>query len=858
MIKQKEYYQLCYSNDKINTGCEKPLQYKHENLDAIYNLGYALKWECVIRRRAFSDRHVRKTNKEIPLSKSCKNISYPTSYGFTDLPVLQMNSSYRKSFPPKISSNPKIDFTGVKLVSSLSCDSSDACSDCKLSQSKISQTNLSSSIKPVCSCNKYHLSSTLSKFLIQSCNNSKKTYYGDFGEGKVCTVLNSNSQSASIQFKRLNQNSWNSSKKSTLKSKRKFKRQYSYPNSPFLSALHRSRSLPPPRLQCLVKSVDDSNRITRLEQPSPFVRTIYQYLDDEEAFMLECGSTDSIQVHSSGLMKLFQDRKSKLKLKSDKVAITRTIQCDTVLTGAFYSGRRVSENSSCIISTLASISRERKLSSLNYQDDLYIQTPIQQLLPQNKKTVSCEKLEYVLKNAECGMLDPQHHEDETNKHSVSNKLSNYFDILATNVKSKKGSVIPYISISCDKHNSISSFSKKEKFPKKLKHTTLMLFLQSRKKFSKNISNGKSIEKEVNSIYDIETKKEIFNKNSLNYPNDEQLSNMFLKRKSILPQPSFNYAKVFKNKQDKVNKCDSTMSNGSLNNTNKIKDNLAEKLDVFNNNINSLNQRLKNDVDSFTAKDFLSLSQQKKISDQRSCLQLDKTINEGHDLTSVDLIQCNSMNEKAKSNSKKELSKDDLELKKSRAGSFIGKIKKKYMGSRSCDFEYLKGNIDKSSGHSEEKFIRRHGDIRYHSEVIIEEESKNPLKISGNWKWRKDSKEKDTKSTSLESRLETSKESKFSTILSVFEQENLPADPTKIKSIQKISNLKQKGLEKKSVVTELKKKVSPNTPKKYSVPSFLSTFSPLRARKHSNNIILQKSAGKCFLINSCRSSKIFLR
>nr|XP_047126247.1 uncharacterized protein LOC100207311 isoform X6 [Hydra vulgaris] len=804
MIKKNEYYQLCYSNEKVDEGCKELLEGKM-SLNSTSILEYIFEWENIVRRRAFSDRQLQNSYKISSICKICKGI----------------NIGLKKDMPSKTFIASCCDITKESLLSYKNCQSLQVCSNCKFSQLMMLKSNnlhFTSLDNSFCLSKKYH-STHFSRSLTNSYNFSNTNiflgcgsshYHEILGKDRFCDMLNSqsttfNSQpSQSVNCERLNQSYLKSNKKNEEKYKANYETQYSVLPSLSPSGLHKSKSSPQLQRE---KSVRCSNKVIGLEQPSSFVKTVYQYID-EDVFMLEYESADSIQVYSSGLMRHFQEIKPKLKCRYTKVPLIRTIECDANENRTFFSGRRISETSACIISTLAFISQESIKSSLSY-----------------KKEISTHLHKLRIKNGD--------------RHCIFNRLSDWFEILEKNLKPVKNRIKPFISDqNLNSNDRYQAFcNKKVKF-KKLKYAALFL---SRKSQEKIFFYNKSVKRNIysNSSFSLQKsnnfklQKCCVDKSSLPKDNSK-ISTLFLKHRLSLPQPISKYGELFKNKQNKINKCDEKMSTGSIDYLDKMKSDYNENLDVFNNNINSLSQSLKSDVDSFTAKDLLSLSEQKKNSDEKN-LQLDKKIIEKHDLIDLDLLHCNSMNEKLKTDSVKELSKDDLEIKRSRKGSFIGKIKRKYMGSRSCDTEYFKSSLDKNAGHSEESGTKF--GIRHHSEVIIEEESKTSPKLSGNRKWKKDSKEKTNKTT------EFPKESKFSTILSVFEQDNLSTDSKITKNVKSTTNIKLKSSEKKSAVIESKKKVQSNSPKKSSVPSFLTTFSPLRARKNSNNIPLQKSAEK---------------
>ncbi|XP_065669009.1 uncharacterized protein LOC100207311 isoform X7 [Hydra vulgaris] len=803
MIKKNEYYQLCYSNEKVDKGCEKLLE-GQMSLNSTSILEYIFEWEYIVRRRAFSDRQLQNSYKITSICKICKDI----------------NIGLKKDIPSKTFSASCCDITKESLLSYKNCQSLEVCSNCKFSQlimlksNNIQFTCLNNSF---CLRKKYH-STHFSRSLINSYNFSNTNiflgcssshHYEILGKDRFCDMLNNqsttfNSQSSqSVNCERFNQSYLKSIKKNEEKYKANYETQYSVLPSLSPSSLHKSKSSPQLQRE---KSVHCSNKVIGLEQPSSFVKTVYQYID-EDVFMLKYASTDSIQVYSSGLMRHFQELKPKLKCRYTKVPLKRTIECGANENITFFSGRRISETSASIISTLAFISQESIKSSLNYKKDILTSTHLYKLR---------------IKNGD--------------RHCIFNRLSDWFEILERNLKPAKNGLKPFISdqdLNLNDRNQ-AFCNKKVKF-KKLKHAAFFLSRKSQEKIffynksvKRNIYSNSSLSFQKSNNFKLQ--KCCVDKSSLPKDNSK-ISTLFLKHRLSLPQPISKYGELFKNKQTKINKCDEKMSTGSIDYLDKMKSDYNENLDVFNNNINSLSQSLKCDVDSFTAKDLLSLSKQKKNSDEKN-FQLDKKKIEKHDLIDLGLLHCNSMNEKLKTDSVKELSKDDLEIKRSRKGSFIGKIKRKYMGSRSCDIEYFKSGLDKNAGHSEESGSKF--GIRYHSEVIIEEESKTSPKVSGNRKWKKDSKEKTNKTTELP------KESKFSTILSVFEQDNLSTDSKITKNVKSTTNIKLKSSEKKSVI-ESKKKVLSNSPKKSSVPSFLTTFSPLRARKNSNNIPVQKSA-----------------
>ena len=120
---------------------------------------------------------------------------------------------------------------------------------------------------------------------------------------------------------------------------------------------------------------DGTSNENTLEQPSPFVRTIFQYVEtsfDDDMFPLEnialkkiCQSSDAIPIFGTIHMKSFQDSKPyKYKRRSSSPSsIILKIEHNIHEPNLTSTGRRLSENSEFIVSVIAYLDRVRKAKS---------------------------------------------------------------------------------------------------------------------------------------------------------------------------------------------------------------------------------------------------------------------------------------------------------------------------------------------------------------------------------------------------------------------------------------------------------------------------------------------------------------
>ena len=120
---------------------------------------------------------------------------------------------------------------------------------------------------------------------------------------------------------------------------------------------------------------DGTSNENTLEQPSPFVRTIFQYVEtsfDDDMFPLEnitlkkiCQSSDAIPIFGTIHMKNFQDSKLyKYKTRSSSPSsIILKIEQNIHEPNLISTGRRLSENSEFIVSVIAYLDRVRKAKS---------------------------------------------------------------------------------------------------------------------------------------------------------------------------------------------------------------------------------------------------------------------------------------------------------------------------------------------------------------------------------------------------------------------------------------------------------------------------------------------------------------
>ena len=120
---------------------------------------------------------------------------------------------------------------------------------------------------------------------------------------------------------------------------------------------------------------DGTSNENTLEQPSPFVRTIFQYVEtsfDDDMFPLEnialkkiCQSSDAVPIFGTIHMKSFQDSKPyKYKTRSSSPStIILKIEHNVHEPNLISTGRRLSENSEFIVSVIAYLDRVRKAKS---------------------------------------------------------------------------------------------------------------------------------------------------------------------------------------------------------------------------------------------------------------------------------------------------------------------------------------------------------------------------------------------------------------------------------------------------------------------------------------------------------------